>query len=949
MKNAQNYIIFGAFIFISACGSSKKMSLENWESDSHIEKTLYTSEEVDEIVTAILNSEQKDRPYQAPADKIWQLVHTDLQIKVDFKDKTLDGNATLSLKPYYYPQQELILDAKGMDIFAVELAEQNGPQTNQPKPDPLIWSYTDSLHLHIRFPYIMNQYETVKIRIDYQANPERKLSQSINLAHTAVSDDKGVYFINTDGSNPGYAMQVWTQGEPESNSRWFPTIDNPNQKHTHRFTLEYPDTLTSISNGHLMESKLIGKGLKKDIWEMRDKHAVYLSMFAIGSWEALHDTAIVAFPESFEALPIPLRYYVEPAYKAYAKEIFGNTPEMIRFFSTITGVPYPWNKYDQIVCREFVSGAIENTTAVIHNDRLQDPSYEMEDYIAHELFHHWFGDYATCESWGHLSMNESFATYSEYLWREHKYGKNNAEEWLYDNTTYPYLNDEGLPSEELETTPLINPHFKHANDQFDDIRYNKGAQILHELRNLIGMNAFSESMKCYLSQHAYKNGNAYDWKKCIETVTGKNMDHFFNSWYFQGGEFKLLYRTGIDSASGRPTLVLNPGIAENEMSVSVLKSYGRAKTQQVYFHVLGKNNQTWDTSLMIYPYHQTLNIALPFADSIVLVTYTNPQNYNYTFNTDLREKANIYNVSLFPDFLRHAHYALKNERFSYFEKVNIIGKAFREINTFGVSSYDLTSLMVEMAVKGLQIDRIQKNARPLLSKLNFEIVQELYRNHSLKNPQQLQLLQNYYDSVFAIFTTESRMEHQVYYFNFLQQLESNFSSITPKSNRLITKPISDKWLHGNSLTLLDAALMESYFNKGNMASTIQIILNSVSNSMPIKARFLNKLWDESLVGLWTAEEKIATMPVIAKLNWSNDLLLKWLDRAFINGSREESLILDAWVQQLKTAPRYTRTTQFHFQNEWQSLQLEKSQSNLQDPSRQLRYSILESLFSIKSE
>ena len=193
------------------------------------------------------------------------------------------------------------------------------------------------------------------------------------------------------------------------------------------------------------------------------------------------------------------------------------------------------------------------------------------------------------------------------------------------------------------------------------------------------------------------------------------------------------------------------------------------------------------------------------------------------------------------------------------------------------------------------------------------------------------------------------MEHQVYYFNFLQQLESNFSSITPKSNRLITKPISDKWLHGNSLTLLNAALMESYFNKGNMASTIQIILNSVSNSMPIKARFLNKLWDESLVGLWTAEEKIATMPVIAKLNWSNDLLLKWLDRAFINGSREESLILDAWVQQLKTAPRYTRTTQFHFQNEWQSLQLEKIQSNLQDPSSQLRYSILESLFSIKSE
>ena len=143
--------------------------------------------------------------------------------------------------------------------------------------------------------------------------------------------------------------------------------------------------------------------------------------------------------------------------------------------------------------------------------------------------------------------------------------------------------------------------------------------------------------------------------------------------------------------------------------------------------------------------------------------------------------------------------------------------------------------------------------------------------------------------------------------------------------------------------------METFFRKGNVQSTIVAILNSDRNTMPIKGRFLNKLWDKSLVGLWSTEEKIATIPVIAKLNWSNDLLVKWLGRVFIKGNREESLFLDAWVQQLKTDSRNTRVTQFYFEKEWEQLQKEKMQSLQQDPNTQLRYAVLESLFSIKTE
>ena len=99
---------------------------------------------------------------------------------------------------------------------------------------------------------------------------------------------------------------------------------------------------------------------------------------------------------------------------------------MIAHFSEILGVEYPWEKYAQIVVRDFVSGAMENTTAVIYGEFVQMTDRELqddheEDIIAHELIHHWFGDLVTCESWANLPLNESFATYGEYIWREKRF------------------------------------------------------------------------------------------------------------------------------------------------------------------------------------------------------------------------------------------------------------------------------------------------------------------------------------------------------------------------------------------------------------------------------------------------------------------------------------------------------------------------------------------------
>ena len=134
-------------------------------------------------------------------------------------------------------------------------------------------------------------------------------------------------------------------------------------------------------------------------------------MMAIGDFAVVKDT--------WEGMTVD--YYVEKEYEQYARDIFGLTPEMLTFYSEKLGVKYPWAKYSQVVVRDYVSGAMENTSAVIHGDFVQQTKREMidgsagEDVIAHELFHHWFGDLVTCESWDNLPLNESFATYGEEL------------------------------------------------------------------------------------------------------------------------------------------------------------------------------------------------------------------------------------------------------------------------------------------------------------------------------------------------------------------------------------------------------------------------------------------------------------------------------------------------------------------------------------------------------
>jgi aminopeptidase N len=465
-------------------------------------------------------SDPNKRPVYNPSrTQIFDLLHTKLDVKFNWEKAYLYGKAELTLKPYFYNQNELVLNARGMNINKVQLISIGSDSL--PEMTDLNYSY-DSLLITINLEKEYTKNDTLKIYIDYTSKP----NELIEGGSSAIRSDKGLYFINEKGEDKDKPQQIWTQGETESNSTWFPTIDSPNEKSTEEIAITVEEKYKTLSNGILTHSELNGDGTRTDFWEMNLPHAPYLFMMAIGDYAVVKD----------KWRDLDVDYYVEHEFEQHANAIFGLTPEMIEFFSTKLGVDYPWQKYNQVVVRDYVSGAMENTTAVIFGEFVQQTKREMidgnyaEDVISHELFHHWFGDLVTCESWANLPLNESFATYGEVLWREYKYGDDKAAEGLQEDINR-YLRE----AKNGKYKDLIRFDYKSRESMFDRHSYQKGGRILHMLRNHIGDEAFFTSLKDYLNVNQFTAVEMHQFRLACEKVTGEDLNWFFNQWFFASG------------------------------------------------------------------------------------------------------------------------------------------------------------------------------------------------------------------------------------------------------------------------------------------------------------------------------------------------------------------------------------------------------------------------------
>lgn len=468
--------------------------------------------------------------YRATTPTTWDIVHTRIALSFDGIKRTASVKEWIKLHPHYYAVDTLVLDAKGLKFDSMLLAGK--------KPQPLRYNYKGD-QVTIFLPKKYTATDSMEIYLVYTAMPyDSKAGGS-----AAIHSDRGLYFINTDHRAPYKPGQIWTQGETESNSHWMATIDKPNSRFTLQVEMTVADSLTTLSNGALVKQQKHPGGMRTDTWKMDKPIQAYAAMMAIGKFSVIKD----------KWRGKEVNYYVEPEYAPHARAMFRNTTEMLSFFSQKTGVPYPWNKYSQVVVRDYVSGAMENTTASLFGEFMNETTREVEDasdaasnhedIVSHELFHQWFGDFVSCESWSNLTLSESFANYGEQLWRQYKYGKLSADRLAWSDLNIYLL------SSRMHDPELVRFKYDSREEMFDAISYHKGGAILHYLHTLMGDEAFERAMKRYLTAHAYGTAEAHDWRMAVEEVTGQDWNWFFNQWYYRGGHPELKISYAYDDAA----------------------------------------------------------------------------------------------------------------------------------------------------------------------------------------------------------------------------------------------------------------------------------------------------------------------------------------------------------------------------------------------------------------
>jgi aminopeptidase N len=324
----------------------------------------------------------------------------------------------------------------------------------------------------------------------------------------------------------GYKEQdthLFSQGECHEAPRWYPNYDYPNERSTSEVVCRVPKDMVVLSNGRVVSETIDPtSGLKVVHWLQDKPHVNYLIALAAGRFEkieARHNN-------------IPLAFYTSASKIDLAQNSFEDTADAMAFFEQATGVPYPWDQYNQVVVEDFIAGGMENTTLTIldtrtlHTDKAEN-TRSSQGLVAHELAHQWFGDYVTCKDWSHLWLNEGFACYYTLLYDEHKNGKDSFLAGLYSSAG-DVLADRSIHK------PIVHRTYDHADDQFDYRTYSKGAWVLHMLRTQLGDDMYRNCVKTYIERYALSSVTSEDFRSVIEELTGRPFDRFFDQWIYHG-------------------------------------------------------------------------------------------------------------------------------------------------------------------------------------------------------------------------------------------------------------------------------------------------------------------------------------------------------------------------------------------------------------------------------
>jgi aminopeptidase N len=457
-------------------------------------------------------SSQTAKPdFNRPHD--FDVQHYRIQVSFDRSKKEVTGDTTLSFKPLKEGMRSVELDAVDLTISSVTLEPTSGS---------------------LQFK---NNKQSVVVILDKAYGPDSVIAIRFKYKAKPV---KGIYFVAADS---GHSAQIWTQGESDEARHWFPSFDFPSDKATSEQIITADKGETVIGNGELVEKTENSNGSQTWHYRMAVPHSTYLVSFVIGKY------ALVS--EKYK--DIPIGFYIYPGREKTAHNAYERTPDMLKVYEELTGVPYPYNKYDQTIVSNFQFGGMENITATTMADTeilFADSDigkYAVMDLVSHELAHSWFGNLVTCKNWAELWLNEGFATFMEAAYREKAFSREDYTAKIRRDAA-TFLVDDLI---NRKRHGLFNRRAGNVAALFDNpaTTYNKGGVVIHMLREQVGNTNFWKSINSYLTKHRYGNVESTDLQNAMEEGSGQDLKWFFDQWVYGVGAPKLDVRKSYSAGS----------------------------------------------------------------------------------------------------------------------------------------------------------------------------------------------------------------------------------------------------------------------------------------------------------------------------------------------------------------------------------------------------------------
>jgi aminopeptidase N len=474
------------------------------------------------------------RPFVLPSstrhferDRPFAIDHLALDVTLDVAARGIRATATLDVRRVDPAAEQLALDAVGFEIESVTVDGQ--PATFQYDGRSLV------------LPLDLGS-TTARLAVTYGATPRR-----------------GLYFLEPDEHYPERPRQVWSQCQEDDARHWIPCHDSPHTKMTTEIVARVPAGWRALSNGVLVEHRPArDAGGAVFHYRMEDPHASYLITLVAGEFAQMTDSARLGSRD------VPLSYLVPAGREEDGRRAFGQTPRMIEHFSEITGVPYPWSGYTQVVVSDFIFGGMENTTATtmyehILFDERAALDVSSDDLVAHELAHQWFGDYVTCRAWYEGWLNEGFATFLEHVWREKHLGRDEYALGLKVDLDAYVAEAHGR-----YRRPIVCQDYDAPLDLFDRHLYEKGGLVLHALRMELGDVLFWRGVNAYLTRHARGVVETRDLQRALEDVSGRSLGRHFEQWVYKPGhpeiEVDLAWEKGVVTIAAKQVQPTTDGV-----------------------------------------------------------------------------------------------------------------------------------------------------------------------------------------------------------------------------------------------------------------------------------------------------------------------------------------------------------------------------------------------------